>query len=94
MWKLIGSLVFLVVPFEAQHQHAERFQEEAPDHAERVRFAEQIDIAAAHDDGGDLQDRDQVDDAVRGAEALVRLAEPVEQDAVLGERGSSRRWRR
>ena len=41
------ELVFLVVALEAQHQHAERFQEEAPDHAERVGFAEQVDVAAA-----------------------------------------------
>ena len=41
------DLVFLVVPLIAQHQHAQRLQEEAPDHAERVRFAQQIDVAAA-----------------------------------------------
>ena len=48
-------LVFLVVPLVAQHQHAQRLQEEAPHHAERVGFAQQIDIAAAGDDRRDLQ---------------------------------------
>ncbi len=34
------DLVFLIVPLVAQHQHAQRLQEEAPHHAERVRFAQ------------------------------------------------------
>ena len=46
------KFVFLVVTLVAQHQHAQRFQEEAPHHAERVRFAEQVYVAAAQDDGG------------------------------------------
>ena len=71
------------MPFGAQHQHAQRFQEEAPDHAERVRFAQQNHVAAAHHDGGELQQRDQVDQPVGGAETLVRLAEPLDQHAVF-----------
>ena len=47
MRKLNGNLVFLVVPVIAQHQHAQRLQEEAPHHAEGVGFAEQVDVAAA-----------------------------------------------
>ena len=31
-----------------------------------------------------LQQRDEVDDAVGGAKAFVRLAEPVQQDAIFG----------
>ena len=45
--KLNGIFVFLIVALVAQHQHAQRLQEEAPHHAERVRFAQQIDVAAA-----------------------------------------------
>ena len=82
--KIEGKLVFLIVPLIAQHQNAQRFQEEAPHHAERVRFAQQVNIAAAEDDGGDLQEHDHVDDAEGGAETLVRLAEPIQQDAVFG----------
>src|ERR1039458_5093469 len=53
--EIAGHLVFLVVPLVAQHQHAERFHEEAPHHAEGIRFAEQVDIAAAQEDGKQLQ---------------------------------------
>ena len=35
-------LVFLIVALEAQHQHAQRLQEEAPHHAEGVGFAQQM----------------------------------------------------
>src|SRR4029077_17703381 len=49
-----GELVFLIVALIAQHQNAQRFQEETPHHAERVGFTQQIDVAAAHDDGGNL----------------------------------------
>ena len=54
-----GELVFLIVPLITQRQHAQRLQEKAPHHAERIRFTQQINIAAAEDDGGDLQQRDQ-----------------------------------
>ncbi len=50
-----GELVFLIVPLVAQRQHTQRFQEEAPHHAERVRFTQQVNIAAAEHDGGKLQ---------------------------------------
>ena len=42
------------------------------------------DVAAGRDNGGHLQDKDQVDDAVAGAEARMRLAEPVGQHTVFG----------
>ena len=78
------ELVFLIVALEAQHQHAQRIQKEAPDHAERISFAQQVNVAAAQHDGDDLQHRDQVDDPESGAELLMRLAEPVHQHAVFG----------
>ena len=52
-----GEFVFLIVPVIAQHQYAERLQEEAPHHAESIGFAEQINIAAAERDSDDLQER-------------------------------------
>ena len=54
---------------EAQHQHGEAVESEAPDHAEGVGLAQQVDVAAAHQDGEDLQNDDQIDDPVTGAEA-------------------------
>ena len=36
------EFVFLIVALEAQHQHAQGFEGEAPDHAERVGFAQQV----------------------------------------------------
>src|ERR1022692_4498694 len=82
--EIAGHLVFLVVPLVAQHEHAERFHEEAPHHAEGIRFAEQVDISAAQEDGKQLQADDHVDHARAGAEAFVRLVEPIHQDAILG----------
>ena len=84
MWMFQPHLVFLVVPLIAQHQDAQGFEGEAPDHAESVGFAQQEDIAAAGENRQDLQHRHGVQHAVGGSEFLVRLAEPVEQDAVLG----------
>ena len=69
----------------AQHQHTQGFEEEAPDHAKGVGFTQQVDVALAQHNGGDLKRRNQVDDAVRGAKAGVRLAKPVEQHAVFGQ---------
>ncbi len=83
--EIARHLVFLIVPLVAQHQHAERFQEEAPHHAERVSFAEQVDIAAAQEDRQHLHAADHVDQPRAGAEPLVRLAEPVHQHAVFGQ---------
>ena len=39
----------------------------------------------AQDDRGELQDDDQVDDAVAGAEAMMWLLEPGGQDAIFGQ---------
>ena len=79
------ELVFLVVALKAEHEHAHGLEEEAPHYAKRASLAEPIDIAAAEEDGGNLQQDDGVDDAIGGAEALVRLAEPIEQHAVFGD---------
>ncbi len=67
------DFVFLIGALEAQHHHAQRFHEEAPHHAERVSFGQDGHVAAAADDGGDLQQHDHVDDAGGGAERLCGL---------------------
>ena len=67
----------------AQHQHRERLHGEAPDHAERVGLAQHVDIAAADDNGDQLQRHNHVDDAGGGAELFVRMPEPVGQHAVF-----------
>ena len=85
MWKFSGTFhsraARLLV---AQHQHRERLHGEAPHHAEGVSLAEHVDVAAADEDGDQLQDDDQVDEPRGGAEFLVRMAEPVGQHAVFG----------
>ena len=43
-----------------------------------------VDIAAAEQDGAELQKHHHVDDAVAGAETFVGLAEPVGQYTVFG----------
>ena len=68
---------------DAQHQHGQAVEGEAPDHAEGVGLAQQVHVAAAHQDGEDLQNHDQVDDPVGGAESRMRLAEPVGENAVF-----------
>ena len=60
----------LALVLEAQHQHGEAVEGEAPDHAEGVGFAQHVDVAAAGQDGEQLQEHHQVDDAVAGAERL------------------------
>src|ERR1022692_1677264 len=67
----------------AQHRNCERLEREAPDHAEGVQRSQQIYVAAAGNDGEDLQADDKIDDAVAGAELLLRLAEPGGEHAVF-----------
>ena len=69
---------------KAQDEHGDGLHGEAPDHAERVERGQQVDVAAAENDGEQLQAHDQVDDAVAGAEAVVRLLEPTGEHAVFG----------
>ena len=68
---------------EAQHEHGDGLHGEAPDHAESVERRQQVNVAAAEDDGEQLQAHDQVDDAVAGAVAVVRLLEPTGEHAVF-----------
>ena len=75
-----AALAFVL---DAQHQHGQAVEGEAPDHAKGVGLAQQIHVAAAHQNGEDLQNDDQVDDPVGGAESRMRLPEPVGENAVF-----------
>ena len=83
--KVEGHPVFLIGTLEAKHQHTNGVEEETPDHAECVGFTQHVFVAAAQRNGDDLQHGDDVDDAVRGAEFIVRMAEPVHQNTVFGD---------
>src|SRR5207253_4648557 len=68
---------------KAEHQHGQAVESEAPDHTERVRFAQHVDIAVAGQDGEYLEQDHQVDDAMAGSISAMGMTEPVGQHAVL-----------
>ena len=68
----------------AQDENGEAVHRETPDHAECVQVGKERDVAAADDNGDDLQDHDNVDDAIAGAKTRMWLAEPVAEHAVFG----------
>src|SRR5205823_7986744 len=61
------------------------FEDERPDHAEGVRFAEGVNVAHAGDDSQQLQDANDIDQAVCGAEAFLRMEEPRGENPVFSE---------
>ena len=69
---------------EAEERHGHGHEDERPDDAEGVGFAERVDVAEAGEDHDQLEDRDEVDEAMGGAEAFVRMLEPGGEHAVLG----------
>src|ERR1035438_6182123 len=71
--------------FVAQHKNREGLHREAPHHTEGVGFAQHDYVAAGEQDGEQLEDDDGIDEARGGAEAVMRLAEPIGQDAILGD---------
>src|SRR6266571_7753626 len=68
----------------AKHQHGQAFHRETPHHAKGVGFAEHKDVPPAQDDGEELEDHHEIEDAMGSAETAVRLPEPLGKDAVLG----------
>src|SRR5882672_3709643 len=66
-----------------EDENGEAIHGERPDDTESIKVCEEGDVAAADNDGDDLQNDDDVDDAVAGAEFRMRLAEPFAEDAVL-----------
>ena len=75
-----SALAFVL---EAQHQHGQAVEGEAPDHAERIGLTQDVDVATAEDDRGQLHADNQVNNAVAAAELFVRTAKPVGQDAIF-----------
>src|SRR5229473_4095495 len=68
----------------SQDEYRQALHREAPDHPEGIEVREKRYIAPADNDGDDLQQRDNVDDAVGCAEPAVWLTEPVGKNAVFG----------
>ena len=77
-----GAFTLIAV---AQNQHGDGFENEAPDHAERVRLTEGIDVTQTDDDGEELESDDEVDDAIGGTLLFLRTTEPVGEHAVFGD---------
>src|SRR5262249_62391382 len=73
----------LAGPGVAQYEYGQAVHGEAPNNAEGVEVCQEGDIAAADEDGENLQADDDVDDAIAGPEFGVGLAERFGQDAVL-----------
>ena len=71
-------------PGVAQDQNGQTVHGEAPDHSKGIEIGQEGHVAVADEDGDDLQRDDDVDDAVAGAEARVRLAEPGAENAIFG----------
>src|SRR5450631_1373737 len=69
---------------EAQHQHRQRLHGEAPDHSEGIQRGQLVDVAPAQHDGEQLHAYNQVDDAVAGAVAVVRLLKPAGEHTIFG----------
>src|SRR6267143_4160226 len=67
----------------AKNENCKAVHRETPDHAESVEVREKGNVAAADDDGDDLQRHDDIDDAIARTEALVRLTEPGAEHAVF-----------
>src|SRR6476646_7000873 len=67
----------------AQDEDGEPLHRETPDHAEGIQVGKKSDVAAADDDGDDLQGGNNVNDAIGSPEAPVRLAEPAGKNTVF-----------
>src|ERR1700730_8043129 len=79
-WDLPAPIAFVL---DAEHQHSQAVEGETPNHAKGIRLAQQVDIPAAYQDGKNLEHYDQVHDPVGGAEARMRLPEPVGENTIL-----------
>ena len=68
----------------AQDKNGKAVHRETPDHAEGVQVREECDLTVADEDGDELQDDNDVDDPIAGAELRMRLAEPGTKYTVFG----------
>src|SRR5262249_1728111 len=67
----------------AKYEYRQSFCREAPHYAECISFAEHKDVSAAEQDCRDLQDHNQIQDAMRRTKLSLRVPEPLGQNAVL-----------
>src|ERR1700687_380301 len=74
----------LAGPGVTEHQNRQTVHGETPNHAEGVEVREEGDIATADYYGENLQNDDDIDNAIAGAEAGMRLAKPGTEHAILG----------
>src|SRR5882762_2844411 len=66
-----------------QNQYRQAIHREAPDHSEGIQVREEGDIAAADQNGENLQAYDDVDNPVAGSKARMRLPEPFRQHTIF-----------
>src|SRR5262249_51404224 len=74
------SLAAMAVP---QDEYGQSLRCEAPHHTEGVCFTENENVATAEQDRGNLQEDDQVENAMRRAELPMRMAKPLRENAVF-----------
>ena len=58
VWRNLPAPLTFVL--EAKNEHGQAVEGEAPDHAEGVGFAQEVNVAATGDDGEKLQQHDQL----------------------------------
>src|SRR5437762_3147779 len=66
-----------------QYEHGQAVESEAPDDAKGISFTQDVDIAPAGKNREQLKKDDQVDNAVRGSEARMRLSEPIGKHSIF-----------
>ena len=70
--------------FEPQHQDRQSLHDKAPNDAKGVSFAQKVNVAAAEENGQNLEAHHHIDNAIGGAKTRVRPPEPVGKNAILG----------
>src|SRR5258708_428365 len=82
--KIEGNLeLALARPRITQDQYRQAIHRETPDHSEGIQVREEGDIAAADQNGENLQAYDDVDNPVAGSKARMRLPDPFRQHAIF-----------
>src|SRR5450432_76274 len=66
-----------------KNENSKPVHRKAPDDSKGVEVGEESDVTATYDDGKNLHENDDVDDAVARPVAFMRLAKPVAEDAVF-----------
>src|SRR6266478_1443549 len=73
----------LARPRITQDQYRQAIHRETPDHSEGIQVREKSNIAAADQNGENLQAYDDVDNPVAGSKARMRLPEPFRQYTIF-----------